>query len=82
MHYSCTQKGATNDPANFRPITLESVSLKVSVPNEWKKVCTVLAHKKGDTMEPITLLSMKYRKVSSKIIRNSGTHFPTGSYHK
>ena len=29
MHYSCTQKGATSDPANFLPITLELVPLKV-----------------------------------------------------
>ena len=44
-------------------------------PNEWKKVCTVLAHKKGDTMEPanfrpITLESVPL-KIFTSALRNS-----------
>ena len=66
------------------------------VPYEWKKACTVLAHKKGDTIEPanfrpITLESVPFKIFTSalrnsifafQIIRDSGTHFPIGSYHK
>ena len=45
------------------------------VPNEWKKACTVLAHKKGDTMEPanfrpITLESVPL-KIFTSALRNS-----------
>ena len=45
------------------------------VPNEWKKACTVLAHKKGHTMEPTNLRPIALEFVPLKIftsaLRNS-----------
>ena len=45
------------------------------VPNEWEKACTVLAHKKGDTMEPANFLPIALESVPLKMftsaLRNS-----------
>ena len=54
------------------------------VPNEWKKSCTALAHKKGDTMEPANFRPRTLESVPLKIftsaLRNSVFVFLPSNY--
>ena len=45
MYHTNTQKGNTNDRANFRPITLESIHLKVSTSCLCNAIYSFLASK-------------------------------------
>ena len=55
---------------------IRSVWLSGSIPSEWKKTCTVLIYKNGDTsipsnFRPITLESIPLKKVFTSCLRNA-----------
>ena len=54
---------------------IKSIRSSGIVANEWKKSCTLLAHKKGDKMEPGNYHPMKLASVPLKIFTSPLKHF-------
>ena len=58
---------------------IQSVWSTGEIPLEWKKACTILVHKKGDTADPANFLSITLESVPVKIftscLRNSVNQF-------
>ena len=67
------KKGGTDEPANFRPITLESIPLKVFT--------SCLRNKTFQFLSENNYIEQTSRKFHSKTLRNARTYNSDGTYH-